>query len=227
MNHDYLKAEYERHPERWAIERYSGICWVPIKVPKACLWLSGTRYRLRPVVPDSLPALPDAAYCYGPDKPGAVFLGKPLKMPSPQARIVGWAVVIGSRWEYSTNWSGDGCNGFGPYLLDLAGSNAEAILELNKPDLEVQVDKLYEGLAKQAVKDWFDSISTEKHMKNLNNEETNRLIANTATLSGALAQAGGDPEMVLDRDEVRDLLRTLARNNIELRAVYSGKRGAS
>ena len=223
-NNGYLKAEYERHPERWVIERYSGLCWVPLQRPSWCHWLPETHYRLRPVVPEGLPALPDAAYCYGPDKPGAVFLGAWVKKPDPHVRIVGWTLVAGSRWAYSTNWSGEGSNRFGPYLMDLAGSNDEAILELNEPDLEVQVDKLYEGLAKQAIKDWLDSISTEKSM---NKEDISRLIANTAALSGALAQAGGNPERILCNEDTRKLLYTLAVNNIELRAVYSGKRGES
>ena len=102
---------------------------------------------------------------------------------------------------------------------------------------------IWEGLAKEMAKDWFTFPPEilEAHAKraweqfnkspikekSMDTESINRLITNTAALSGALAQAGGDPERILDRDEVRDLLRTLARNNIELRAVYSGKRGAS
>ena len=72
---------------------------------------------------------------------------------------------------------------------------------------------------------WEKSL-TEKLIKNLDIEETDRLIANTAALSGALAQAGGDPETILCKDDIRELLRSLATNNIELRAVYSGARDA-
>jgi len=74
------------------------------------------------------------------------------------------------------------------------------------------------------VHDLLDSMPEKpKKEQHMNIEDTNRLIANTAALSGALAQAGGNPEGVLGRDEVQELLRTLAVNNIELRAVYSGE----
>ena len=74
---EYLKAEYEKHPERWVVEFWAKDreAWLqsPFQVTDRQWGSEYVFYRLRPAVPEGLPALPDAAYCYRPDKPGAAY----------------------------------------------------------------------------------------------------------------------------------------------------------
>ena len=129
-NNEFLKDLYERHP--WAF------------IPEGGTWGGSTFYpssiehaqRLRPFVPEHCEPVPDEAYAYGPDKPGAVFVQGPLRKPSRLLRFAGWAHIEGC-WFYQKDWIGD-C---WPTLINLSDPNAHKIIELNRPTDDLLCDR--------------------------------------------------------------------------------------
>ena len=131
MSNEYLKAEYERRPWDWQWQFY-GHEW----------WYSGTTSngrcpkRLKPRLPANLPEPPEQAYCLGPNQPGGVFLHGRIRLPQNVHSFKGWILGINNKeWFYSAGREGTVHT---IYIIDLSDPNAEAIIELNRPEAKPQ-----------------------------------------------------------------------------------------
>jgi hypothetical protein len=131
-NNEYLKAMHEGMPGAWACQLFSKDSrWIDCPRPK---FLKCIDYRLIPVVPSGCEPPPEEACAYGPDRPGAVCIDGPVKLPDGVGCFSAWCIDHDDHddlWEYDDSYKGtiDYSS-----LLNLADPNAAAILALNRPD---------------------------------------------------------------------------------------------
>lgn len=124
---EWLKALYEAMGPECFVPQYFGKQdrkWNDC-VSNRPSWSSAYKYRLKPIVPDGCEPIPEAAYCYGPDRRGAVCLID--WKDSLVDCVAGWALECGE-WERSESWLSPIQ---GPFLLDLSQQNATEIVRRN------------------------------------------------------------------------------------------------
>ena len=139
MSNEYLKTEYERRPNCWQVQvYYQSWGWLDSshQVGPEVFDTHPGFVRLKPHLPTNLPEPPEQAFCLGPDQPGGVFLYGQIRLPQNVHSFKGWILGINNKeWFYSAGRVG---TVHAIYIIDLSDPNAEAIIELNRPEAKPQ-----------------------------------------------------------------------------------------
>lgn len=133
-NNEFLQRAFEANPDQWMPQGWKPVAeeWADTPIPS---WHCAVDWRLRPILPASLPGLPkppEEAYLYGPERGGFFFGLLPRKMlhQTPDSYFfAGWYAHRGYAWGYSKGFVGLSREAY--YILDVSDPNSRAILKEN------------------------------------------------------------------------------------------------
>lgn len=141
---EFIKKQYWANNDKWIFQVKIGGQWIELDDYEACLAYPTADYRLKPVIVSFEDIdIPDDAYCYGVNHPGAIYLST-VKCDK-FATFHGWKYSVPYKaWISFDMWSADPFEVDGHYLISLDKCN-DHILTLNGIE-PIQINR-----------DWFEA----------------------------------------------------------------------